>query len=326
MARVHGRLRPLDPLGTGLHDLLEATLGEGALAALAQRSSLDLSLDLGPGQRARVNVYRSSRGLTAAIRLLREEPPALATLGLPLPIDDLAHLSSGLVLVTGPTGCGKSTTLAALASLALRERSIVLLSLEDPIEYRLAAGEASLVRQRQIGADVRDYPSGLRDALREDPDVLLIGEMRDAESIQLALTAAETGHLVLASLHARSAAAAVERVIDTYPAERQQQIRVMLADSLRAVVAQRLLPTARGDRALAAEVLRVTTSVAAAIREGRLGAIRSAMQSGRDSGMVILEKVLAEMVRARLISPEVARANATDAAMLGQYLGERTRD
>jgi twitching motility protein PilT len=198
----------------------------------------------------------------------------------------------------------------------------VLVTLEDPIEYQFEATARSLVRQRQIGREVPDFSTGLRDALREDPDVLLIGEMRDAESIHLALTAAETGHLVLASLHSRSASSAVERIIDTYPGEKQTQIRVMLADSLRAVVAQRLVPS-QGGRVLAAEILRATTAVASAIREGKLGSIKSSMQAGRADGMIILERSLAALVRQRLITPEAAKNAANDPTGLAHHLGER---
>jgi twitching motility protein PilT len=186
----------------------------------------------------------------------------------------------------------------------------------------MSRAHRSLVRQRQIGRDVVDFNAGLRAALREDPDVILIGEMRDAESIHLALTAAETGHLVLASLHSRSAASAVERIIDTYPAEKQAHIRIMLADSLRAVVAQRLVPGPTG-RVLAAEILRVTTAVASAIREGKLGAIKSAMQAGRAEGMLVLERALADLVARGAISAEAARKVANDPTSLSQYLGER---
>jgi twitching motility protein PilT len=227
------------------------------------------------------------------------------------------------VIVTGATGSGKSTTLGALAREVLARRSVLLLTLEDPVEYDLPSTPRSLVRQRQIGRDVPDFARGLRDALREDPDVILVGEMRDPESIHLALTAAETGHLVLSSLHARSASAAVERILDTYAAERQQELRLMLADSLRAVVAQRLVPRAGGQgRVLAVEVLRVTTGVAASIRDGKVSGLRSAMQAGRDFGMIPLERHLADLTRARVITLEEARAQANDSTLLTQYLSD----
>jgi twitching motility protein PilT len=239
---------------------------------------------------------------------------------MPLAFDDVIDLRDGLVIVCGATGSGKSTTLAALAQEALRRRSMLLVTLEDPIEFALDASNASLVRRRQVGRDVTTFASGLRDALREDPDVLPVGEMRDHETIALALTAAETGHLVLASLHSRSTASAIERIVDTYPPERQRQIRVQLADSLRMVVAQRLLPRARGSgRVPAIEVLRVTHATASLIRDGRTAQFATALQAGRREGMLALEHCLAELVESGEVSHDDARAAANDPASFDQY-------
>ncbi len=321
--RVDGSLTALATSPVPLPELLTHAFGEGFMDRLASRSSIDLSFDLEGGHRARMNVYRGSRGVAAALRLLAPRVPRLAELHVPVPIEDLAYLPSGLVLVTGATGAGKSTTLAALVSEVLANRSVVLVTIEDPIEYALTPGPRSLVRQRQVGRDVPNFANGLRDALREDPDVILVGEMRDPESIHLALTAAETGHLVLSSLHSRSASAAVERIIDTYPAERQAQIRLMLADSLRAVLSQRLVPRAHGEgRVLAMEALRVTTGVAASIRDGKISGLRSAMLAGRDAGLLPLERHLSDLVRARAITLEDARAHANDLSLMQQYLAD----
>lgn len=321
VARVHGHLVHLDSApATAACDAALHGFGDIVEARLAERASCDLAIDLPGGGRGRLNAFRTSRGLALAIRILPRSVPTLHSLGFPIGIDDLANLPNGLVLATGATGSGKSSTLAALAQHAIQTRSAVLVTLEDPIEYVFEATHQSLVRQRQIGRDVRDFATGLRDALREDPDILLIGEMRDAESIQLALTAAETGHLVLASLHSRSAVSAVERIIDTYPAERQNQIRVMLADSLRAVIAQRLLPREGGGRVLAAEVLRVTTSVGSAIREAKMGSMKSAMQSGKSEGMITLERSLADLVKRRAITLEAGRAASNDPYTFAQYV------
>ncbi|NUO52305.1 MAG: PilT/PilU family type 4a pilus ATPase [Polyangiaceae bacterium] len=323
--RIHGRLQSLGAaLAEPLASLLDSVLSPSARQRLHTRASCDLGIDLPGGGRARVNVFRTSRGLAAAIRFLPRVPRAVEELGFPVAIDDLAMLSNGLVLTTGVTGSGKSTTLAALASAALQRRSIVLVSLEDPIEYVFEPGPSSLVRQRQIGREVPDFQSGLRDALREDPDVILVGEMRDPESIALALTAAETGHLVLASLHSRSAATAVDRIVDAMPGERQTQIRIQLADALRAVVAQRLLPREDGGRVLVVEVLRASAAVSNAIREGKTSTLRSAMQSGKSAGMIPLERCLADLVRRRAISMETARHAADDPAALQQYLTEKS--
>jgi twitching motility protein PilT len=323
--RIDGRLRALDdePL-RGLDALLSASFGIEALAPRREGRGVDLGFELGDGARGRLNVYQTSRGIAAALRLLPNDAIGIAQLGFPVPIEELAALPHGLVLATGPTGAGKSTTLVALAREILRRRSVLLISLEDPIEQRLVAPRGSLVRQRQVGRDVASFAVGLRDALREDPDVLLIGEMRDPESIALALTAAETGHLVLTSLHSRSAASAIERILDACPGEKRAELRTQLADSLRAVLGQRLLPRVSGTgRVLAAEVLRVTPAVSSAIREGKLSAIRTAMQSGRGEGMIPLERSIAELVHRRQISVDAARAAGCDLEALSQYLQER---
>ena len=313
LVRVDGALRRLPE---GPIDLPAALP-----AALVRASSGDLGLDVVGIGRARLHVFRTAEGLAASLRLLPATAPSLASLHLPVPIDDLVDLPHGLVLVCGATGSGKSTTLAALAQEALRRRSIILTTLEDPIEHVLAASETSVVRRRQIGRDVPSFSAGLRDALREDPDVLLLGEMRDPETIGLALTAAETGHLVLSSLHCGSAASAVERIADAYPPERQAQIRVQLADSLRAVVVQRLLPRARGGgRVLALEILRVTHAVGALVREGRTAQIASTIQSGKRDGMLSLERCLADRVQSGELRVEDARAAANDPASLAMFL------
>lgn len=322
VVRVHGRLLPLtDQPPLDAERVLEGCLTVAVRRRLAEGRSADFALSLPGGGRFRLNVYRAAGGLAAAARVLRRQAPELSELKLPAPLDELVELPHGLVIVCGATGSGKSTTLAALAREALRRRGPLLISLEDPIEYELQPeGGRGLVRQRQVGREVRDFATGLRDALREDPDVLLIGEMRDPETISLALTAAETGHLVLTSLHSRSAASAVERIVDSYPPERQQQIRVQLSDSLRAVVAQRLLPDARGSGRLPAlEVLRGTHNVGNIIREGRTAQLATAMQSGGREGMLTLERCLADLVRAQRVSLAAARAAANDVEALTAY-------
>ena len=249
--------------------------------------------------------------------------PTLGSLGLPLPLNDLALLPNGLVILCGATGSGKSTTLAAIAQEALRRRSVLLVTLEEPIEFTLVESARSLVRRRWIGRDAADFASGLRDALREDPDVLLVGEMRDPETISLALTAAETGHLVLSSIHSRSAASAVERIVDSYAPEQQRQIRAQLGESLRAVVAQRLLPRARGGgRVVAMEVLRCTRAIASLIRDGKTEQIATALQSGQREGMITLERCLANLVLAGELKADEAKAAANDPDTLGVYLGK----
>ena len=296
--------------------------GRELLEHVRAGDSVDRAFDVPGVGRVRVNVYASEEGICAAVRILRSEAPPLTDLNLPRLVDPLIDFPHGLVLACGPTGCGKSTTLAALVQQALRSRARVVVTLEDPIEYLIRPmGPSGLVRQREVGTHVRDFATGLRDALREDPDIVLVGEMRDPETISLALTAAETGHLVFSSLHTRTAASAIERIVDTYPPERQRQIRVQLADSLRAVISQRLIPTVEGTaRVPAVELLRVTHAVANLIRDGRTAQIVNALQAGGNEGMLPLERSLADLVRANQIRRETALAVANDAATLGEYL------
>jgi len=321
-ARIDGHLTLLQ---AGAHDVRELL---GASAHLtAARASADLSLNSPSAGRLRLHTFLAGGVPSLAVRLLPAEIPSLSQIGFPNELRDLASLPNGLVLLTGPAGSGKSTTAAALCQELIRQRSVMLLTLEDPVEYTFETRHTnSIVRQRQIGLDVADFATGLRDALREDPDVLLIGEMRDAESISLALTAAETGHLVFATLHSRGAASAIERIIDAYPAARQQQLRVQLSESLRAVLAHRLLPHARGSgRALALEVLRRNSAVANLIREGKTPQLTSAMQSSRKEGMVLLERSLADLCRAGTIDERQAFSAANDQDSLMEYLHARSK-
>jgi twitching motility protein PilT len=319
--RIDGQLRGLDEPPVAVEELLAGAVDDHLWPRAFAGRSADAAFDVVGLGRFRVNLYRASDRLAAALRVLPRSAPSLAELNLPASLEELVAAPHGLILVSGATGSGKSATLAALAQAALRRRTGLLVSLEDPIEYGILGERGSLVRQRQIGSDVTDFATGLRDALREDPDVLLIGEMRDPETIGLALTAAETGHLVLASLHSRSAASSVERIVDSYVGARQQQVRLQLADSLRAVVAQRLLPRAHGaGRLPAIELLRVNQNVASLIREGKTAQIMTAMQSSRKDGMLPLERCLADLVRADQVTREQALAAANDPASLLLYL------
>jgi twitching motility protein PilT len=321
VVRVDGVLRAL---GTGPVDMASVlALSASEEGRVATGGSVDLGVDLDGVGRVRVHVFRTAEGRSATLRLLPGSAPSLGSLHMPIALDDLVELPHGLVLIGGASGSGKSTTLAALAQEALRRRSIVLTTLEDPIEYPLSAPGTALLRRRQIGTDVPDFASGLRDALREDPDVLLVGEMRDPETISLALTAAETGHLVLSSIHCRSAASAVERIVDASRGLREPQIRAQLAESLRAIVVQRLLPRANGRGLLpVVEVLRVTHAVASLIREGKSAQIATALQSGRREGMLALERCLADRVQAGEITSDAARSVANDPLSLAMYLAK----
>jgi twitching motility protein PilT len=319
--RVNGSLVALDMPLPDLRSLV--AFDPAGEQRLASGGSVDLALDVPRVGRARVHAFTSADGLTLAIRLLPGAAPRLASLHMPVALDRLIDEPHGLVLVGGATGAGKSTTLAALAQEALTRRSIVLTTLEDPIEYALVPGPGSIVRRRQVGRDVRDFATGLRDALRQDPDVLLVGEMRDVDTISLAMTAAETGHLVHSSIHCRSAASAIERIVDAYRPARDMHIRGQLAESLRAVVVQHLVPRARGGgRVPVVEVLRVNRAVAAMIREGKTAQIPTAIQSGKSEGMLSLERSLADRVLGGEIRMEDARAVANDLDSLASYAGK----
>src|SRR5690606_38237188 len=251
---------------------------------------VDFAYSLPGVGRFRANVYRQRGSLAAAFRLIPTSVPDLDELGLPPAVAGLCELSQGLVLVTGPTGSGKSTTLAAMVDRINRTRRLHIVTLEDPIEY-LHRHRRSLVNQREVGIDVPTFAAGLRAALREDPDVIMVGEMRDLETIATALTAAETGHLVLATLHTPSAPQAVDRIIDVFPAEQQNQVRVQLAGVLEAVIAQRLVPTADGrGRHVVAEVLLGTAAVRNLIREGKTAQLPAVMETSRQYGMVTLRE------------------------------------
>lgn len=321
VVRIDGELRAFGAGST--NDIAALLPQEEDRARIAAGESLDLGLEVEGVGRVRVHVYATSDGLAAAVRILAREAPRLTDLNMPVNLSWLLKLPHGLVIVCGPTGSGKSSTLAALAREALQQGAHHLISLEDPIEYRLRPGPAGgLVRQRQAGVHFIGFADGLRDALRADPDILLIGEMRDPETISLALTAAETGHLVLTSLHSRTAASAVERIVDTYPPERQRQIRVQLADALRVVVAQRLLPrNGAPGRIPALEILKVNYAVANLIREGKTAQIISALQAGGDEGMLLMEKNLGDLLRQKAITLEAAQEAANDLGTLKQYLG-----
>ena len=319
--RVDGSLVALDMRIPDLRSLV--AFDPAGEQRLASGGSVDLALDVPRVGRARVHAFTSADGLTLAIRLLPGAAPRLASLHMPVALDRFIDEPHGLVLVGGATGAGKSTTLAALAQAALTRRSIVLTTLEDPIEYALDPGPGSIVRRRQVGRDVRDFATGLRDALRQDPDVLLVGEMRDVDTISLAMTAAETGHLVITSMHSGSAASAIERIVDAYRPARDMHIRAQLAESLRAVVVQHLVPRARGGGRLpVVEVLRVNRAVAAMIREGKTAQLPTAVQSGKSEGMLSLERSLADRVLAGEIRMEDARAVANDLDSLASYAGK----
>ncbi|WP_084635228.1 type IV pilus twitching motility protein PilT [Propionicicella superfundia] len=294
---------------------------ESALLAImspAQRQTyeeigeVDLAYTLGTGARFRVNIFRQLGGVAAALRLVPSAVSTLQSLGIPAIARDLALKPRGLVLCTGPTGSGKSTTLAAMVDVVNRECPLHIITIEDPIEY-LHTSRRALIHQRELGRDTPSFASAMRHILRQDPDVILIGELRDPESISTALTAAETGHLVLSTLHTQGAAKSIDRIIDSFPAYQQNQVRAQLADTLQGVISQTLLPRAQvAGRVLATEVLVHTPAVANLIREGEVAQLYSAMQAGSSLGMHTLDQSLAGLVAGGLVSRQVAQGVAVD--------------
>jgi twitching motility protein PilT len=319
--RVGGDLVEIAGAPIGEHDLRSLVRLDAAHERqLAEQGSVDLALEIN-GARFRVNVFRQRAGLAAALRPIRRVAPTLEELDLPADLHDLTRHSSGLVLMTGRAGSGKSTTLVALIDHLNRTRQKHIITLEDPIEYEYQPARC-LIHQREIGAQVDSFATGLRAALRESPDIILVGEMRDRDTIAAALTAAETGHLVLATMHCASAAAAVDRIIDVFPENQQQQVRLQVALALRAVVTQVLVHRTgtAGGLVPAHEKMVVTSAVAAQIREGKVHQIPSLIQTGRDAGMVPLERSLAALVRAGKVTRAAAREAAHDPAALDAQL------
>jgi len=253
-----------------------------------------------------VNMYRQRDSVGAAFRVIPYEIKPLEALGIPPVVQTFAQLPRGLVLVTGPTGSGKSTTLASLVDLANRSRSAHIMTVEDPIEF-LHRHKKALVNQREVGADTHSFQRALRHVLRQDPDIILIGEMRDLETIQVALTAAETGHLVFATLHTQDAAQTIDRVIDVFPAEQQGQIRTQLATAIQGVLCQTLLKRADGPgRAVAVEIMVATPAIRNLIREGKTHQIYTSLQAGSAQGMQSMDQHLAELVKSGKVAYEVA--------------------
>jgi twitching motility protein PilT len=296
-------------------------LSEPQKEALASGDDLDFSFGGEGGLRYRVNIYRQQGELAAAIRILRNDIPSLEDLNLPEAIRRLAEQPRGIVLVTGPTGSGKSTTLAAMIDYINENRRAHIITIEDPIEY-VHSHKNCLVHQRELHRDVRSFSDALRSAMREDPDVILVGEMRDYETISAAVTAAETGHLVFSTLHTTGAAQTLDRRVDVYPSQSQSMIRSQLSGVLRGVVTQTLVPLAdMSGRTVATEILIGTDAVLNLVREGKYHQLGSTMQSGSQAGMHTLAGDLAKLVRQGRITKETAEKTATDKTELAQYLG-----
>lgn len=313
--RVDGNLSPVKMPALDnkqLNILVGEILGKEKLDRLNGNGEIDISYEYPSLGTFRVNIYRQ-RGLIAiAFRVIKTVIPSLAELGIPDVVASLTRLKSGLILLTGPAGTGKSTTLAAMTDLINREKEYHIITLEDPIEY-LHQHKKSIITQREIGRDSKSYPVALRAALRQDPDVILVGEMRDLETISIAVTAAETGHLVMATLHTSSTTQSVERIINGFPSSQQSQIRIQLANTLAGVISQRLLRCKRGaGRIPAVEIMICTQAIRSLIREGKVHQINSFIQTGSRYGMQTMDKHLQILLEQGHIIPEEALDYATN--------------
>jgi twitching motility protein PilT len=319
MIRKYGDMTPIgnQPLGPGqIVTMMKEVMSVDEIRRLAQVKNVDFAVawnDPGPlqGRRYRGNAYIQKNGPNMCFRAITSRVPTLQDLGLPQDLARFCDYHSGLILVTGATGSGKSSTMAALINIINESRKGHIITVEDPIEF-VHSSKNCLVNQREVGRDVESFQLALKGALREDPDVILVGELRDLETIQLAVTAAETGHVVFGTLHTNSAAKTIDRLIDSFPAEQQSQVRTMLSESLRGVVAQQLVPRADGKgRVAAIEVLIGNLPVANLIREGKTFQLPMMMQIGRSQGMTLMDDYLMDLVKQGLITEEDARSRLT---------------
>ncbi|MGE5653963.1 MAG: type IV pilus twitching motility protein PilT [Bacillota bacterium] len=301
-------------------ELLDDVLNDQQRSRFAERGEVDLSYSVPGLGRFRVNGYRQRGAVGIALRVIPNQPKPLAALGLPEVIAGLARKANGLVLVTGPTGSGKSTTLASMVDLINNERACHVMTIEDPIEF-LHRHRRSIVNQREVGSDTHSFANALRAAMRQDPDVILVGEMRDLETTQTAISAAETGHLVLATLHSSDAPQTIERLIDIFPPHQQQQIRIQLAECLQGVVSQQLIPRAdKPGRVVAVEVMTATPAVRNLIREGKTHQLYSSIQTGGKYGMQSMDNSLRQLYQQGLISSEEYNGRITDAEKMSRSL------
>ncbi|HEX7260065.1 MAG TPA: type IV pilus twitching motility protein PilT [Candidatus Saccharimonadia bacterium] len=315
MLRVDGALRPVDEAPildeAAIEKLLMSVLDEEQKQILTKDKEVDFSFSFGEYGRFRVNAFHERGNLAGAFRLIPNQIRTLEELNMPKVVTSFASYPRGLVLVTGPTGSGKSTTLAAIIDKINREQARHIITIEDPIEYAHHS-KKSIVVQREIHYDTYSFGAALRSSLRQDPDVVLVGEMRDLETISAAITLAETGHLVLATLHTNSAAQSIDRMIDVFPPHQQQQIRIQVASMLQAICSQRLVPTIGGGRVAAAEILVVTGAARNIIREGKTHQLDSVIQTGAEDGMQSMDRTLVSLVHEGKITFDEAKNFAVD--------------
>ncbi len=328
LLRRHGELvrEPREPLtGERLETLLASIMSPREIAEYRDVSDTDWAYELEGVARFRCNAGRDRHGPMAVFRVIPTTVRTADDMGLSREVQNLCYLSKGLVVVTGPTGSGKSTTLAALVDLINRTRTDHIITIEDPIEF-VHQSKKCLVTQRQVGLHTRSFKNALRAALREDPDIILVGEMRDLETVSIAIETAETGHLVFGTLHTTTAASTVDRIIDQFPADRQAQVRVMLSESLRGVIAQTLCRKIGGGRVAAREILLSIPAVSNLIREGKTFQIPSIMQTNRKAGMVTLNDALMELVDTRQVEPKEAYMKAVEKAGFAAALKAKRHD
>jgi twitching motility protein PilT len=326
--RRHGELvrsdsAPLD--AARLEAMLHAIMTPTVIEEFSSASDADWAYEISGVARFRCNAGRDRFGPFAVFRVIPTEVPTAEDLGLSREVQNLCYLTKGLVVVTGPTGSGKSTTLAAMVDLINRTRTDHILTIEDPIEF-VHASKSCIVTQRQVGVHTRSFKGALRAALREDPDVVLVGEMRDLETVSIAIEPAETGHLVFGTLHTTTAASTVDRIIDQFPADRQSQVRVMLSESLRGVIAQTLCKKKGGGRVAAREILLSIPAVSNLIREGKTFQIPSIMQTNKRAGMITLNDSLVELVDEGLVEPQEAYTKAVDKSAIVAMLKAKRHD
>jgi twitching motility protein PilT len=323
--RVRGRLTPLDDFPvltpTDTREIVYSILGNDQRQKLETDWQVDLAYTIPNRARFRVNAYFQRSAIGAAFRLIPSEIVSIEKLGLPPIVHELCKKPRGFVLVTGPTGSGKSTSLASMIDEINEEREEHIMTIEDPIEF-LHNHKSCVINQRELGSDAQSFGAALRGALRQDPDVILVGEMRDLETIQTALTAAETGHLVFATLHTQDTPQTIDRIIDVFPPHQQHQVRVQLSVALQGIITQTLLPTADGaGRVLAAEVLVPTPAVRNLIREGKTHQIYSVLQTSASAGMQTMDSSLAALVRSGKITRQLAEQRSTTPDELRRLLG-----
>lgn len=322
--RINGHMRPIDGDVLTKEDTMQyakVCLDKEKYEHLMTVGEVDFSMTVAGISRFRVNIFFQRGSLAMVFRVLASKVPTLDSLNLPKVIKDICSIKEGLILVTGPTGSGKSTTMASIINEINATKEGHILTLEDPIEY-IFKHDKCIVNQREINQDSKSYASALRAALREDPDVIFIGEMRDIESISIAVTAAETGHLVLSTLHTLGAAKTLDRLIDVFPPHQQQQIRVQVSSALKAVISQRLIPDIdHNGRVAAHEIMVVTPAISNLIREGRATAINSCIQTGGALGMQLLDKCIADLFEQKRISRQDAYDYCADKDGLRRYIG-----